>query len=185
MSFWEIIKEEATAGNLFNAALTSVLTLYGFLFVCNILCLVFILKKFFVLYNVQSDNNFVMSSSDMFSDNKGTMPMRAWLLLLIPFFYIYFIIYYALQLKKLYPNANVPVKAFALVTVVITAICLIASFALEFIAMAYSDVAGYSLFNRNLALLPHALVAIGNAVCFYLMLKTARENFSLSDTAEE
>ncbi len=184
MNLFEAAREAYSFRELASSFLTTILTVYGITFVFDLICVPLFLKKFFRLYNVQSDNDFVMSSSTEFSDGKSILPLNVWLMLIIPYYYVYFFLHYAYVLKKLYPNGNIRLSPYYVFSLGITVVCLIAMVFLQFSISAYNQFNDDPI-NASFIFIPAIVILIGNFICFLQLLLTIRKNFYLPEVLKE
>lgn len=184
MNLFEAAREVYSFQELASSFLTTILTVYGITFVFDLICVPLFLKKFFRLYNVQSDNDFVMSSSSEFSDGKSVLPMNVWLMLIIPYYYVYFFLHYAYALKELYPKGNVRISPYYIFSLGITAVCLIAMTFLQFSISAYNQL-NYDRISTSFIFIPAIVILICNFICFLKQLLTIRKNFYLPEVLKE
>lgn len=180
---FDVMAEDFEVGEFFSTALSTVLSIYGITFVFNLICLFVINKRFLYLLNVQIGDNFVMSSSSAFNDNKGTLPVTAGLMLLIPYYYNYYVIHYARVLKKTFPTAKVPMPLYWSFSVVITVIAVIATAVLSYAAQL-ADKANLVGNYSALPIIPCAMLMAALLTCYLLMYATLRRNFAPSYKTE-
>ncbi len=180
---FSVTAEYFSALGALNSLLNAFMMTYGMAFVFNVICLLFVVRHFLYLYNMQTGENYVISSSSAF-DEKGAIPMKAWLMLLIPYFYVGFIMYYAYKLKKLYPAAKVNIQLYWILSLGLSLLCLFITAFLDYslaLNLEYSNV----VISLNWKLFPN-LFSLGAMLACYLMLnKTLKENFYLPESKDE
>lgn len=183
MNLFEAAREAYSFRELASSFLTTILTVYGITFVFDLVCVPLFLKKFFRLYNVQSDNDFVMSSSTEFSGGK-ILPLNTWLMLIIPYYYVFFFIHYAYALKKLYPQGNIRVSLYYILSLGVTVVCLIAMTFLQFSISAYNEL-DYDPISTSFIFIPAIVILICNFICFLKQLLTIQKNFYRPEVLKE
>lgn len=185
---FQVINQAFSSTVFFDTMFSSVITLYGMAFVFNLPCILIIYKKFFPLYNIRSGNNYVMSSSSYFSDNKGTLPLRVWLMLLIPFFYVYFILYYAYQLKKFYPETGRLIPAYWILSLGVTSVCTVGGFILQLYykcSIILFDAGTITYSPDSLYFIPFVIILLCNLVCYVMHLISIRKYFIMPEVVDD
>lgn len=179
-----VMAENFEAGEFFTNLFKTAMTIYGITFLFNLACLFIINKKFLYLLNIQLDDNYVMSSSSAFNDNKGTLPVMAGLMLLIPFFYNVYIIHYARILKKTFPSAKVRMPLYWALSIGVSVLALAASTPLNY---AVETGRNLGLVMSGMYFIPYIPILILLAslfVCYLTMYRIMRKNFSPSYKTE-
>lgn len=180
---FSVFAENFEIGGFFHSLLSTAITIYGITFVFNIACLFLINKKFLFLLNIQTGDNYVMSSSSAFGDNKGSLPASAGLMLLIPFYYNYYIMHYAYVLKETFPAAKIKIVPYWILSVGLTVVAVISSTILSYavsIGEEY-DISGFA----SLPLAPILVLLFGLLACYITMYATMKKNFSPYDNKQE
>lgn len=175
--------ENFVVADFFKSLRNMAISIYGITFLFDLACLFIINKKFLYLINMQLDDNYVMSSSSAFNDNKGTIPAIAGLMLLIPFFYNFYIIYYALALKKAFPAAKVPMPLYWILSVGVSVLTLVSSTILN-----YAVEIGRDLEMEGIYFYPYIPILVLLAsllVCYVTMYRIMKQNFSPYDKNEK
>jgi len=130
---------------------------------------------------VQAGDNYVFSSSDYFRDEKGTLGARAWLALIIPYFFIYYIIYYGKQIKKLYPQSKDFTSLYYILSLGVTLLSLAAGVFFQVYSRCASVLfeSGAVVANANKYwMYPAIAVCAGAMICYILQLVTVKKYFT-------
>jgi len=168
--------ENFEVGEFFSNLLSAAITIYGITFLFDLACLFIINKRFLYLLNVQIGDNYVISSSSAFNDNKGTLPANAGLMLLIPFYYNFYVIYYASLLKKTFPKARVNMAIYWILSVGVSIVVLISTAFLMYAVKVgrEMDITGYAAIQ----FVPSIILMAALLVCYLIMYRTLKNNFS-------
>lgn len=180
---FEVMAESFEVNEFFSSLLSAAITIYGITFLFNLACLFIINKRFLYLLNIQIGDNYVMSSSSAFNDNKGILPANAGLMLLIPFYYNFYVIHYALILKKTFPKARVNMVMYWILSVGVSVVALIATTFLIY-AVKVGDETEVTVYIA-LQFLPAVILMAALLLCYLVMYGTLKRNFSPNRIKED